>query len=517
MTPSSSRITHSLRMLVTGVLATSAILVPTGIAVAATPGPPDLTSITLSDPTLLPGDTATVSYTVASPDPLTFVSFRYSSSAGPRGLTFSTTTPQLSGTLSATVPADTLPGRYALQEIRLRDSAGSDIRYYRAGSTMQYPGAITGTHAITMSTLDLTVGYLPRAASIEAVRARSGSAVVFWGVPPGDGTPVSRYTITSQPGGRTVTTSGSADQAEVTGLTNGTPYRFTVTATDDFGTGPASLLSVAVTPQMSTNVIATGDVTGDGRSDLIGLRSTAAERNFTDRFLYLYRGNGLGGFAGSTRLGDYFTNQVLTAFSPGDFDGNGSPDIMTVQDNGYLTLAPNNGHGGFATSATQRYIGPGWGTFHSVFSPGDFNGDRRNDVMAIGKDGGLYLYRGNGRGGFGSAGQRVGNGWAGFLTVFSKGDFTGDGRSDLMAVSKDGGLYLYRGNGVGGFAGAGQRIGNGWGSFASVFSPGDFTGDRKGDVMAMNTAGELLLYRGNGVGGWAGGGVKIGQGWSIFR
>jgi hypothetical protein len=101
--------------------------------------------------------------------------------------------------------------------------------------------------------------------------------------------------------------------------------------------------------------------------------------------------------------------------------------------------------------------------------------------------------------------------------VFSKGDFTGDGRSDLMAVSKDGGLYLYRGNGLGRFAGAGQRIGNGWGSFLSVLSPGDFSGDRKSDVMAVNSAGELLLYRGNGRGGWAGGGLQIGKGWSIFR
>jgi FG-GAP-like repeat/Fibronectin type III domain len=509
--------THALRLMVTTVLATSAILLPTGVAGAATPGPLDLTSITLSDSTLLPGDTATVSYTVASPDPLTFASFRYSSPVGPWGFTLSTSTPQITGTLSGTVPADTHPSSYVLQEIRLRDSAGTEIRYYRAGSTVQYPGATTGTHAITMGTMDLTVGYLPGAPSIEAVRARSASAVVFWGAPPGDGTPVSRYTITAQPGGRSVTTSGLADQVEVTGLTNGTTYRFTVTATDGFGTGPATLPSISVTPKMSSNVITTGDVTGDGRGDLIGLRSTAAERNFTDRYLYLYRGNGLGGIAGSTRLSDFFTNQVLTAFSPGDFDGNGSPDIMAVRDNGYLTLSPNNGHGGFTTGSVQRYIGPGWGTFLQVFSPGDFNGDRKSDVMAIGKDGGLYLYRGNGLGGFGSAGLRVGNGWAGFLTVFSKGDFSGDGKSDLMAVSKDGGLYLYRGNGLGGFAGAGQRIGNGWGGFLSVFAPGDFSGDRKSDVMAMNSAGELLLYRGNGLGGWAGGGLKIGKGWSIFR
>lgn len=141
-----------------------------------------------------------------------------------------------------------------------------------------------------MGTMDLTVGYQPGAPSIEAVRGRSGSTVIFWGAPPSDGTPVSRYTVTSQPGGRTVTTSGLADQVEVTGLTNGTTYRFTVTATDAFGTGPASLLSDAVTPKMASNIMGTGDITGDGKSDLMAV-NPAGE-------LVLYRGNGLGGWAG---------------------------------------------------------------------------------------------------------------------------------------------------------------------------------------------------------------------------
>jgi hypothetical protein len=39
MTLSRSRLTHAVRMLVTGVLATSAILIPAGVAGAATPDP----------------------------------------------------------------------------------------------------------------------------------------------------------------------------------------------------------------------------------------------------------------------------------------------------------------------------------------------------------------------------------------------------------------------------------------------------------------------------------------------
>jgi len=77
--------------------------------------------------------------------------------------------------------------------------------------------------------------------------------------------------------------------------------------------------------------------------------------------------------------------------------------------------------------------------------------------------------------------------------------------------------FLYRGNGRGGFASGGLRIGNGWGGFLSVFSPGDFTGDHRTDVMAVTSTGDLLLYRGNGRGGWSGVGQRIGKGWDIYR
>ena len=157
----------------------------------------------------------------------------------------------------------------------------------------------------------------------------------------------------------------------------------------------------------------------------------------------------------------------------------------------------------------------GAGTSLPWFSGRDFSGDGKADIAAVASGGDLYLYRGNGAGGFAGGGTRIGGGW-GFAKVFSPGDFTGDGKADILGVSSNGDLYLYRGNGAGGFAGGGTRIGAGWGIFAKVFSPGDFTGDGKADILGVSSNGDLYLYRGNGAGGFAGGGTRIGAGWGIF-
>jgi hypothetical protein len=76
------------------------------------------------------------------------------------------------------------------------------------------------------------------------------------------------------------------------------------------------------------------------------------------------------------------------------------------------------------------------------------------------------MYRGNGAGGWvtGSA-EPVGAGWQSFTALVGGGDFSGDGKPDVLARTSDGSLLLYRGNGAGGWiTGAGERIGSGWGS-----------------------------------------------------
>jgi hypothetical protein len=183
-----------------------------------------------------------------------------------------------------------------------------------------------------------------------------------------------------------------------------------------------------------------------------------------------------------------------------------------------MYLYRGNGAGGFSPMTGTR-IGTGWGMFAKVFSPGDFTGDHKADVVGVKANGEMYLYRGNGAGGFSPlAGTRIGYGWGVFAKVFSPRDFSGDGRADVVGVKANGEMYLYRGNGAGGFSPmTGTRIGTGWGVFANVFSPGDFTGDHKADIVGVKANGEMYLYRGNAASGFSPlAGTRIGTGWGMY-
>jgi putative cell wall-binding protein len=82
---------------------------------------------------------------------------------------------------------------------------------------------------------------------VVAVRGNA-SATVSWTAPSNNGSPITAYAVTSDPGGLTCTWTSGPLTCTISGLTNGTAYAFTVTATNDVGTGPASVPSNGVTP-----------------------------------------------------------------------------------------------------------------------------------------------------------------------------------------------------------------------------------------------------------------------------
>lgn len=158
----------------------------------------------------------------------------------------------------------------------------------------------------------------------------------------------------------------------------------------------------------------------------------------------------------------------------------------------------------------------GWTKTAAAPGAGDVNGDFTADVVARNSAGQLLVYRGNGKGGWGAR-TAVASGWAAADKLVTLGDFTGDGVSDLGRVrASDGAFFLYKGTGSGTYA-APRAIGSGWGSFRKVIGGLDVNGDRRTDVLAVTAAGNLMLYRGNGKGGWSGQATKVGSGWGSAR
>ena len=143
------------------------------------------------------------------------------------------------------------------------------------------------------------------------------------------------------------------------------------------------------------------DFNGDGHADLLAREKATGH-------LWLYPGNGRGGFRPRTQVGRGWHNMdaIVTV---GDFNGNGTTDVLARERaTGYLWLYPGNGRGGLST---RTQIGRGWHTMNAIVGVGDLNSDGHPDVLAREKaTGHLWLYPGNGRGGFRPRTQ-IGHGW----------------------------------------------------------------------------------------------------------
>lgn len=93
---------------------------------------------------------------------------------------------------------------------------------------------------------------VPGAPTSVSATAGNAQATVSFTAPASDGgSSITGYTVTSSPG--SITASGSSSPIVVTGLTNGTPYTFTVQAVNIVGAGTASDPSGSVTPQEFNN------------------------------------------------------------------------------------------------------------------------------------------------------------------------------------------------------------------------------------------------------------------------
>ncbi|MFC9795918.1 FG-GAP-like repeat-containing protein [Streptomyces sp. NPDC127584] len=219
--------------------------------------------------------------------------------------------------------------------------------------------------------------------------------------------------------------------------------------------------------------------------------------------LYWYGSRTNGVLTSRSQLGNTGGWQGADYTHLSSLDPDNSSDIAQLYDNGLYI--------------DGVYIGSGWGVYNALVGPGDLSGDGKGDLLARDRSGNLYLYQGNGKStGFASR-IKVGGGWGSFNKIVGAGDYTGDGRADIVARTTGGDLYVYPGTGKATTPfGARTKVGSGWNTYSKVIAPGDLNGDGKGDLLGVTSGGDLYAYR-NAAPGKFGDRYKIGPGFQIYN
>ncbi|MFE0736127.1 N-acetylmuramoyl-L-alanine amidase [Streptomyces sp. NPDC058855] len=202
-----------------------------------------------------------------------------------------------------------------------------------------------------------------------------------------------------------------------------------------------------------------------------------------------------------------------------DYDDNGTADVFVRDNAGGLALVGTQpaSTGDNLAPAGAWNVGTGWQIYDRVESAGNVAGTSAPDTVARDTKGDLWLYQGTGDGARPLSGRiRIGTGWGIYQHLAGGSDLTGDGRADLLATDKAGGLWLYPGTGnTTAPLGPRRQIGTGWGVYNQLTATGDLGGAAAGDLLARDADGVLWLYLGKGDGTFAPR-ARLGAGWNAY-
>ncbi|MER5482002.1 FG-GAP-like repeat-containing protein [Streptomyces sp. NPDC002812] len=213
-------------------------------------------------------------------------------------------------------------------------------------------------------------------------------------------------------------------------------------------------------PATST-VVPFGDMNGDRCNDVL-VRNSAGT-------LRLYQpacGSGVPASLGSKSLGNGFdAYDVLT--SAGDLTGDGRADLLARESaTGYLYLFAQDAG---AVFKPRVKLPGGWKAYKQVVGAGDLNGDGHGDLLTVDAANTLWRIDGVGNGTFRARVQVNEAGWAdGRVQFIGVGDISGDGKADVVSRNKAGELLRNSGDGKGGLL-ATTKIATGFGGYKGLF------------------------------------------------
>ncbi|MFF0560603.1 FG-GAP repeat domain-containing protein [Streptomyces sp. NPDC004266] len=237
-----------------------------------------------------------------------------------------------------------------------------------------------------------------------------------------------------------------------------------------------------------------GNMPAHGKEEMLGIDKAGS--------LYWYYALNDGRLSARQLLGTGWGGVNLTNVS--SFDRNGESDVAVIW-NGHLYVEGKD-------------FGGGWNAFNLLAGPGDLNGDATGDLLARDRSGNLYLYPTTLTGTAFHARTLVSGGWQTYNWFFGAGDYTNDGRNDLLARTTTGTLYLFPGTGsrTTPFK-ARIKLGEGFNAYSKLVGTGDLTGDGKGDFVAATPGGDLYRFDGGAAKNFFGPRVKIGYGYQTYN